>query len=305
MNRRGLLRYSTAALIAVPGMAVTASTDSKMSRIGCTTVTFRTRFAATRPKGMDPSGPDFDLLDMPAMFVEKLGIRNVELWSKHFAEPTVAYGGKLRGAAAKAGARIINVQMDEPPFDLSSADTDKRRACIEATKKWVDIAAACGAPSMRANVGGLRNETFDLQTTADSFLQLAEYGEKVGIKILVENHGGHSLKAENVAAIVGRVNSPWCRSLPDFGNIPVEFTKEQRVAFLNQILPSAYLISAKGMEFDADYRHTSYDIGACVRVAEAAGFRGIYSIELWAPKYIPPDPARAVKTVTDIIIANL
>jgi sugar phosphate isomerase/epimerase len=305
MNRREFLKYTTATLAAAPWIAAKASTDAKMSRIGCTTVSFRNRFAATRPKNTTPSGPDFDLLDMPAMFVEKLGIRNVELWSKHFAEPTVAYGEKLRAAAIKAGARIINIQQDEPPFDLSSPDAEKRRANIAVIKQWMDIAAACGAPSLRANVGGRPEETFDLQTTTDSFRQLAEHGEKTGIKILVENHGGHSLKAENVAVIVKAVNSPWCRSLVDFGNVPTGVTTEQRVAFLNEILPFAYLISAKGMEFDAEYRHTSFDLPACVRAAEQAGFKGIYSIELWSPKYYPPDPVQAVRAFTELITANL
>ena len=70
-------------------------------------------------------------------------------------------------------------------------------------------------------------------------------------------------------------------------------------------LPLAYLISAKGMEFDGNYNHTTYDFGACVRAAEKAGFKGIYSIELWAPNYVPADPIRAVKALTGIIQQNL
>jgi sugar phosphate isomerase/epimerase len=277
----------------------------RMDRIGCTTVSFRMRFSSTRPKGVQATGPDLDLRDVPALFAGKLGIRNVEVWSKHFGEGTAAYGEKLRAAAAKAGARIVNVQMDEPPFDLSSPDAAARRACIEAAKKWMDVAAACGAPSLRANTGGKKEESFDVSTTADSFRRLAEYGERIGVKILVENHGGHSSKAENVAAIVAAVNSPWCRSLPDFGNMPVEFTTAERVGFLNRILPFADLISAKGMEFDANGGHKSYDIAACVRAAEAAGFKGIYSVELWAPNYVPPDPFAAVKVVAEVVVTAL
>lgn len=276
-----------------------------MNRIGATTVSFRMRFPSTRPKGAVAAEPDLSLLDVPALFVEKLGIANVEVWSKHFGEATASYGERLRAAAGKAGARIINVQMDEPPFDLSSPDAGKRGACLDATKKWMDIAAACGAPSMRANVGGGKGDAFDLGTTADSFRRLAEHGEKIGVRVLVENHGGHSMVEGNVAAIVKAVDSPWCRSLPDFGNMPGEVTMEQRLAFLAPMFPLADLISAKGMEFDDDYRHTSYDIGACVHAAEAAGFKGIYSVECWAPKYLPPDPFRAVKAVAEAIRAGL
>ncbi|MBU4459033.1 MAG: sugar phosphate isomerase/epimerase, partial [Verrucomicrobia bacterium] len=224
MNRRTFLRTTTLAAAAPLLGAGAVRAADKMDRIGCTTVSFRMRFSSTRPKGVQTTGPDLDLHDVPALFAEKLGIRNVEVWSKHFPEPTVAYAANLREAARKAGARIVNVQLDEPPFDLSSPDAAARRACIEATKKWMDVAAACGAPSLRANTGGKKDEPFDLPTTADSFSRLAEYGAKTGVRILVENHGGHSLKAENVASIVGTVNSPWCRSLPDFGNMPAGFT---------------------------------------------------------------------------------
>lgn len=303
MNRRLFLQ--TAVLPAsLPGFVLGRGTGQGR-RIGCTTVSFRTRFPATRPKGFASSEPDLDLLDVPALFLEKLGIGNVEVWSKHFPEPSEAYGLKLRAAAAKTGARIINVQLDEPPFDLSSPDLSKRRTCLEATRKWMDLAAACGAPSLRANTGGRPDETFDLQTTADSFRQLAEHGEKIGVKILVENHGGHSMKAGSVAAIVKTVNSPWCRSLPDFGNMPGEVTTEQRISFLTPMFPVADLISAKGMEFDENYRHTSYDIGTCVRAAEAAGFKGIYSVELWSPKYLAPDPVRAIQAMIQIIESAL
>ncbi len=305
MKRRTFLRSAALAMGAAPFLAPRAAraAGGKMDRIGATTVSFRMRFPSTRPKEAAPAEADLSLLDVPALFVEKLGISNVEVWSKHFGEATVGYGGKLRAAAEKAGARIVNLQMDEPPFDLSSPDAGKRDACIESTKRWMDIAAACGAPSMRANVGGAKGEPFDLGTTVDSFRRLAEHGGRIGVKILVENHGGHSMVEGNVATIVKAVDSPWCRSLPDFGNVPGEVTMEQRIAFLAPLFPLAELISAKGMEFDGDYRHVSYDIGACVRAAEDTGFRGIYSVECWAPKYLPPDPFRAVQAVADLIRA--
>lgn len=169
----------------------------------------------------------------------------------------------------------------------------------------MEIAAACGAPSMRANVGGGKGEPFDLGTTADSFRRLAEHGERIGVRVLVENHGGHSMVEGRVAAIVRAVGSPWCRSLPDFGNMPGEVTMGGRLAFLSSMFETADLISAKGMEFDDRYRHTSYEIGACVRAAEAAGFKGIYSVECWAPKYVPPDPFRAVTAVAASIRENI
>ncbi len=306
MRRKTFLQWAALGAVGAPllrsGEAAGADPNR---RLGCTTVSFRHRFAATRPKGDRAVGPDFSLLDMPAMFVGELGLRQVEVWSRHFAETTPAYAEKLRAAAARAGARIINVQQDEAPHDLSNADPEKRRACLGIIMRWMDLARACGSPSLRANTGGRAGEPFDLSTAADSYRRLAEHGERIGVCVLVENHGGHSARAENVAAIVRAVNSPWCRSLPDFGNLPAGVTPAERVAFLNQILPFADLISAKGMRFNAAYEHVSYDLAPCVQAAKQAGFKGIYSIEVWTPTDPPADPLRAVRSVADVIRRQL
>lgn len=304
MNRRTFLASLAAAALPASGSAA-AGPDRAFARLACTSVSFRHRFAATRPKGQAAREPDLSLLDIPALFSERLGLRQVEVWSRHFPEPTLAFAEKLRRVAERAGSRIINLQQDEPPFELSHPDADRRTTGVASIRHWMDLAAACGSPSLRANVGGRPTDPFDLSAAADSFRRLAEHGAKIGVKILVENHGGHSVKAENVAALVAAVGSPWCRSLPDFGNLPAGTSMPDRIAFLQKILPFAALISAKGMEFDADYRHTSYDVSACVRAAEAAGFTGIYSIELWAPSYTPPDPFRAALAMRDEIARHL
>jgi len=275
----------------------------KLKRIGCTSVCFRTRFASTR-KDKAPQPDDLAQIDTPRLWAEKLGLHNVEVWSKHFPDTSIAYCDRLRLAAERQGSRIINVQLDDPAYNLSDPDAGKRRQSIAFVKAWMDRAKACGAPSLRANTGRSRLP-FDVKRIGDCFRQLAAYGEKVGVRALIENHGGYSSNPDNVVALVKYVDSPWCRTLPDFGNIPTTYTQTKREAFLSKLLPHAALISAKGMVFDADYRHQTYDVGACVRLAEAAGFTGIYSVELWAPNYAPEDPVRAIRSMVQTIAANI
>jgi sugar phosphate isomerase/epimerase len=117
--------------------------------------------------------------------------------------------------------------------------------------------------------------------------------------ILVENHYGSAVIAD-AAAVVRAVDHPNCRALADWGNSAATSTA-QRIADLSLLFPKLELVSAKGLHFDADYRHVDYDIGAIVRATEAAGFRGIYSIELWADQNPPDDPVRAAHTMLDTI----
>jgi sugar phosphate isomerase/epimerase len=176
---------------------------------------------------------------------------------------------------------------------------------VQFVKAWMDRAKACGASSLRANTGRGK-APFDVQRTGDSYRELAEHGKEIGVKALIENHGGYSADPENIVALVEHVDSPYCRSLPDFGNMSADHSWGEREAFLKKLLPYAHLISAKGMAFDELNRHTSYDVAACVRLAESCGFRGVYSIELWAPKgYYPANPIAAARSMMKTISENL
>ncbi|NQU25926.1 MAG: sugar phosphate isomerase/epimerase [Candidatus Nealsonbacteria bacterium] len=299
--KRGLATSVPAVLLGSSGSAAPNDAD-KMNRIGCTTVAFRSRFPSTRAdKTAQPD--DLTPLDVPRMFAAKLGVHNVELWSRHFPESSPAYCRKVKTAAERAGSQVVNIQMDEPGYNLSDPDAAGRKNSIALVKQWMDRAAACGATSLRANTGG--GAKFDVNLTGDAFGELAEHGKKIDVKILLENHGGYSSDPDNLVAIIKHVDDPFCRALPDFGNMPGNFTPEQRIEFLGKLFPYAHFVSAKGMVFDAKYAHQSYDVAACVQLGEKAGFKGVYSVELWAANYSPPDPARAVNEMIRTITENI
>jgi Xylose isomerase-like TIM barrel len=162
--------------------------DAVLNRIGITTVCFRDRFPATRSKGAAaPAGGDLTLLTAPNFIADELGLHNVEIWSAQFADKSLDYCKQVKAAAETAGSRIINLQVDGPE-NLSDPDPAKRAASLASIKQWMDRAAAVGSPRMRANTGGGLPEAWDVNRTADSFRQLAEYGKTIGVKILLENH---------------------------------------------------------------------------------------------------------------------
>lgn len=245
MNRREFIRRGAWAVacsgaLSAGALSKTVTSDSKAKnkRLGCTTVCFRMRFPQTQPKNYSASVPALKLPEAPAFFAEKLGVHNIELWSRHFEDTSLKYCRKLRAAAKKVGSKVINIQLDEPGYNLSSNDPAQRSKSIEFVKRWMDRAAACGATSLRANTGGSAKEKLDVSVTGDSFRQLAEYGEETGVKILIENHGGSSSNPDNIVVIIKAVNSTFCRMLPDFGNMPANF-RQQRDEFLKKLYPYA------------------------------------------------------------------
>lgn len=306
--KRGGVAFASSVVALGSGSASRGSDQrrgTKMKRIGCTTTCFRTLFAKTRPKNMPALDKPLTLPGVPAMFAEKLGVHNVELWGVHFEDTSLKFCEKIRKAAEKVGSNVFNLQIDGVTYSLSDPDAAQRKVSIGTVKEWMDRAAALGAKSARANTGGGRGEAFDLKVTADSFRRLAEYGEKIGVKILVENHGGHSMQPENVVAIIEAVNSPWCRTLPDFGNVSGGTEGDPRGKMLKMLFPHALAASAKGTWFNEAGKHEPYDIGRCVRIGESCGFKGIYSAEYWDPKGRPFDPFRVTKLIIDNVLANV
>ena len=231
---------------------------------------FPERFPATRSKGAAaPPGGDLTLLTAPKFIADQLGLHNVEIWSAQFAEKSADYCRQVKSAAEAAGSTIIDVQVDGPE-NLSDPDAAKRAASIASIKEWMDRAAAVGSPRMRANTGGGTPEAWDVNRTADSFRQLAEYGKKIGVKILIENHIGYSADIDKVVQIVKAVNDPNCRLISDWGNTP-STSPADRVAGLSKLLPHLDLVSAKELDFDDQNRHVSYDIVPLIKATEASG----------------------------------
>ncbi|HWI86666.1 MAG TPA: TIM barrel protein, partial [Sphingomonas sp.] len=122
------------------------------------------------------------------------------------------------------------------------------------------------------------------------------------VKVLVENHTGYTTTPAAVAEIVRKVDHPFCRSLADWGNSAGDTTSE-RIADLALLFPTLALVSAKGIAFDTAYRHVGYDIAPLVKASEAAGFRGIYSVELYPARgsMPPPDALLAARSLVATI----
>ena len=308
MKRRSFLHQSIGALAAAPFYSRLHAADIPpgiLSRIGITTVCFRERFPATRTKNKPaPAGGDLKMIDAPKFIADQLGLHNVEVWNFQFDDTSMEFCRRLKQAAGQVGSRIINIQLDGP-YDLSSPDATKRGESMKFVKGWMDRTAAMGAPTMRANSGGeAPGSVWDLDRTAGSFRELSDYGKKIGVKILVENHIGFSRDIDKAVAIVKAVKDPNCRMICDWGNTPAT-TNPERVSALSKIFPYLELVSAKELDFDSQNRHTSYDIVPIIKATEDSGFRGIYSIEFYTEKSPPPDPVIAAKNMIQVLAASI
>jgi sugar phosphate isomerase/epimerase len=304
MHRRDFLKRGSAVLAspllaaAFPSTALGTSVQADpLTRIGIATWSFRHLLAAGRNEKMPAAERAvMTALDAPKFVREELGLRQLEIIINHLDERTVAYAERARAAADRASVQFINFQLGG---QMSAPDPVVRAKSIAEIKDGMRIAAALGAPTVRADVGGKQGEPLDLAITADSYKQLVEFGSTIGVMPMPENHGGHSTDPDTLVSIM-RAIDPRIRAIVDWGNFRVE-SQAQRIESTRKLLPYTGLVSAKVDRFDADYR-PGYDVAELVRLVEASGYKGKYSIEI---TNAPPDIVRGARAATEIIRASL
>lgn len=318
MNRRRFLEYGSRVVALGPLLTLAESVGSPAyaqaipaavtNRIAISTDTFRLQFKPTFARGQSgpPANlPQLDLLTAPKYIADQVGIHNVEIWAPHFEDLSLDYCRKIRAAAAAAGSRIVNVQLDvqsRPDYDLQTADEKERARSIAFVKEWMDRTAAVGAPRIRVNPGGRPGDPIP-ERVIDSFRQLAAYGKTVNVKVLVENHTGLSRPIPGCIEIIKRVDDPFCRAVSDWGLVQAA-SSTARVEALAPMFPLLEFVSAKAVDFDEQNRHVSYDIVPIIKATEASGYRGIYSIEIWGDRQ-PVNVVAAAKDMMQTVARNI
>lgn len=273
-------------------------------RISISTVTFRDRFKSNGGKAPS-AGQELTLLTAPKFIADNLDIHNIELWNLHFENDSIAYCEKVRESAAKAGSGIVNIELDGS-YNLSSADSEERKKSIRFVKGWIDRAVALGAPRVRPNQQSFEaaSAPFSLSTAIDSYRELTDYAHKTGVKVLIKNFVGACLNIDTLISLIKGVNDPQCRLILDWGNTHFD-SMDARLAEFRKAFPYMEMETAKGINFDANYRLTDYDPAPIIRATEKSGFRGIYSIELYSADNPPADPVRASRVILSSLIANM
>lgn len=258
------------------GLRAAHAATTVSGRVGMGTVIFRNRFEQTKPKGAGELTNPLTLLDVPAYYRERFAIRNLEFWSHHFESLEKPYLKELRARVKSARADLINVQVDAA-YNLASPNEEERQQSLATVRNWIDAAALLGSRAVRINPG---RPDGSVEKSIASLKELNRYCVSKRLPLLTENHFGLEMNPDVHLQIRNGAGPENVYTLPDFGNYPVETMWES----LAKILPYAYVVSAKAVDFDGEGNHISYDFDRCVQLCERSGFKGIYLVEQWSRK---------------------
>ena len=218
------------------------------------------------------------------------------------------YLDKLANNIISTGVKAAHIS-NNAPRNISDEDDEARKEGIRVAKLWLDACKQIGAQSMRVNTGGPRilppsiitdgyPRNIDiipyLKRAIESFTEMAEYGEKVGVKVTIENHWGLAANPMNVRIIINEINSPYCEASPDFCNWEHEYMLYHGLEALIPLATS--MVHAKRWT-----RYPDVDIARCVRILNESNYQGYISLEYEAGG----DPVEGTIQLMNDVVASL
>jgi sugar phosphate isomerase/epimerase len=225
------------------------------------------------------SAAKMPLKDFPAHVVSKFNIRKIEPWSEHFASLEPAYFDDLRNAATKAGSSFADIAADGEN-SIYSPDSAERERAAQFSKRWIDVAARLGSPSVRTHIAGFKNAKPDVMRAAESLKPIADYASSRNVVVHLENDDPVSEDPFFIASLIDSVNSPWLRALPDFGNSFAALPAEDAFRGLDQMFARAYAIShVKDAIADPANKVIPLDIAKVFALAAKHNYQGVLSME--------------------------
>ncbi|HKS37707.1 MAG TPA: sugar phosphate isomerase/epimerase family protein [Verrucomicrobiae bacterium] len=291
-DRRSFLKHSVAlmgglALNARPGSPLTAA-EGKQFLFNISLAEWSLNKAIF--------GKKLDHLDFPKAAKQEHGIDAIELVNQFFMDKAKdqKYLTEFKKRADSEGVKILLTMCDDEG-ELGDPDEKARLKAVENHYKWAEAAKFFGCHSIRVNAYSKGTPDEQRERVADGLRRLGEFGAKLSLKVIVENHGGLSSHGDWIASVIKKVALPNVGTLPDFGN----FEDYDRYKAVAEMMPFAKAVSAKSHDFDAQGNCVETDYRRMLKIVLDAGYRGYFGVEYEGDKIGEPEGIRLTKKLLE------
>jgi sugar phosphate isomerase/epimerase len=269
-----------------------------------------------------PGVPPLDNLEF-AKIARSVGIDGIEYVNQMFKDKGTdqAYLVEMKKRADSEGVKSLLIMCDGEG-SIGAAQDAARTKTIENHLKWLDAAAFLGCHSIRVNAASDPKLPPDEQAklAADGLHRLCVEGDKRGLWVVVENHGGLSSNGKWLTGVMKVADHKRVGILPDFGNF---YTNRQTSEMYNpyqgvrEFMPWVkQAVSAKAYDWDTgagkfyteDRREKieiTLDYERLMRIVVGAGYSGYVGIEYEGQKHSEVDGIKRTKQALEEIRALL
>lgn len=247
-------------------------------RLALTSWPFRTYMDSPTNHARKASVPGMDLKEFPAFVARKFGAHAINPLADHFGSTDDAYLAGLREAVDKAGCHIVDLGLGGGYF--YDPDAAARQSATDYARKWIDIAVKIGSPSVRQHLRIKPDQKPDSGIAAESLGSLAEYGAKRKIVVNLENDNAIAEDPFLLVTIIEKVNSPYLRALPDFGNSLIGHDEDYNQRAVKAMLARAWnMCHVKDLVEGENGEMKKVDLKKMFRLARQSAYVGYYSME--------------------------
>jgi sugar phosphate isomerase/epimerase len=234
-------------------------------------------------------------LEQAIDFCAELGFDAVDPTGYYFpghpALPPDAYLYTIKRQAFRNGLDISGTGVRN---DFTVPDGAKREADVAHVKRWVEVAAALGAPVLRVfdgrgeGKGPTREQMTDW--VVEAFRDCAAHGERHGVIVAYQNHDELLKTAAEVLALRERVASDWFGLNVDIGSLRTGDPYEE----IARLAPFACTWQIKERLYRKDQEEKT-DVRRVFTILRQAGYRGYAPLETLGPG----DPREKVRRFLD------
>lgn len=224
-----------------------------------------------------------DLRDFGAHVVERFKVHHIEPWSPIFPSTDPKYLEQFRAAVEKAHSSVVDVAVDQGHSQYAKDPAERGKAVI-GSKKWIDVGAALGSPSIRTHVDRAKDSDPDVGRAADTLSRVADYAAKRNVVVHLENDNPISEDPFFLVQVIEKVNSPWLRGLPDFGNSLAAHDEDFNFRAMDAMFAHAYgICHVKDGEVNDKGEAVHVDLARTFAILKKHDYKGYCSIEYDAP----------------------
>lgn len=242
-----------------------------------------------------PAAEQIELRDFAAHVAAKFNIYKIEPWSTVFPSTDAGYLAQLRAGVEEAKSAVVDIAVDGH-YSQYALDPAERRRALASAKEWVDVGVALGSPSIRTHIQEAKDSKPDVNRAAETLARVAEYAAGKSVVVHLENDDPVSEDPFFIVQVIDKVNSPWLRALPDFGNSLAAHDEDFAYRAIDAMFAHAYgICHVKDGEVNEQGKAVHVDLARTFTILKKHAYKGYCSIEYDAPG----DPYKATANLIE------
>ncbi len=215
-----------------------------------------------------------DLLDLPRVAHDELGLRGLLVTTDLLAGADTARIDRLRERADKAACPCLFL-VETEAHPLAEPKSAPAAAATGRLERVLTAAQRLGCSAAAIAISGADSDAA-LELAAERLRPLAARADRLDLSLLIQPNPGLTATPERVTDLIKKVGGFRLGSLPDF---QAAAASSDATGYLRRLSPYAPVVLASALGFSKEGEHEGYSLRVSADAITSVGFDGAVAIE--------------------------